>query len=81
VAIDLSVIPDLTCGRTYRSDDAEARVAHTRHGEVTPYAGCGKPMTWVHAYRCRQCARWLHGDCMDRHFGDTAAAPAAELGR
>jgi hypothetical protein len=27
-------------------------------------------MAWLIAYRCRQCARWMHGACIDRHFGN-----------
>jgi hypothetical protein len=33
MAIDLTVLPDLVCGQTYRDPDSEARVAATREGE------------------------------------------------
>lgn len=70
MAIDLSVLPDLVCGQTYRDPRSEVRVAATREGEETPFTGCGEAMVWLIAYRCRQCARWMHGTCIDRHFGN-----------
>lgn len=73
---DFELMPDLTCGRTYRSPDAEARTAAMREGEQTPFTGCGKPLRWLYAYRCRQCGRWLHGPCMDQHFWSARAALA-----
>lgn len=66
---DFEMMPDLVCGRSYRNPESEAQAVAMRTCEVTPYTGCGKPMRWVYAYRCRQCGRWMHGPCMDRHFG------------
>lgn len=70
-------MPDLTCGRSYRNPDSEARAVAMREGEQTPFSGCGKPLRWLYAYRCRQCGRWLHGPCMDKHFGGESATLAA----
>ena len=83
-SVDFEIVPDLVCGRSYRNPESEALAVAMRAGEVTPYTGCGKPLRWVYAYRCRQCGRWLHGPCMDRHFGgvdltaELAAAQARE---
>jgi hypothetical protein len=67
---DLEDVPGLVCGQTYRDQRAEAAVPAWRAGEVTPWTGCGTPIAWVHAYRCRQCGRWLHGHCFDRHVSE-----------
>jgi hypothetical protein len=75
---DFELMPDLLCGRSYRNAESEAHASAMREGEQTPFAGCGKPLRWVYAYRCRQCGRWLHGPCMDRHFG---AERDAEINR
>jgi hypothetical protein len=75
---DFELMPDLLCGRSYRNAESEAHAWQMREGEQTPFAGCGKPLRWVYAYRCRQCGRWLHGPCMDRHFG---AERDAEINR
>jgi len=77
---DFELLPDLACGQTYRSPDSERWAMAMRTDEVTPFAGCGLPMRWLYAYRCRQCGRWLHGPCMDRHFGDAPPTPAPEAG-
>lgn len=82
-SVDFEMVPDLVCGRSYRNPESEALAVAMRAGEVTPYTGCGKPLRWVYAYRCRQCGRWLHGPCMDRHFGgvDLTAELAAAQAR
>lgn len=67
--IDLQPFPGLVCGKTYRDPQAESKLPALREGEHTSFTGCGQPMALVHTYRCRQCARWMHGDCLDRHFG------------
>ena len=68
ITADFEVVPDLVCGRTYRDQRSEDRLPSMREGEVSSYVGCGNPMTYMEAYRCRQCARWFHGSCLDRHF-------------
>jgi hypothetical protein len=70
MATDLQPVPGLVCGQTYHNQTTEARLPSLRQSEGPGYHGCGKPMAWVHTYRCRQCARWMHGDCLDRHFSD-----------
>lgn len=70
MTIDFENLPDLVCGQSYRDPRSEARLPATREGEVSPFTGCGAPMAWLIAYRCRTCARWLHGTCMDRHFAE-----------
>lgn len=78
---DFDLMPDLVCGQSYRNQDSEARAVAMRCGEDTPYTGCGKPMRWVYGYRCRQCGRWMHGPCMDQHFGEHERALAASEAR
>ena len=75
---DFELMPDVVCGHSYRNPDSEARAVAMREGEQTPFSGCGKPLRWLYAYRCRQCGRWLHGPCMDRHFGEDAALSALQ---
>lgn len=68
--IDLQSVPGLVCGQTYLSVTTEARLLLLRQREDPCYPDCGKTMVWVHTYRRRQCGRWMHGSCLDRHFGD-----------
>jgi hypothetical protein len=70
VSVDIvDVLPDLVCGQTYRSMASEMVAMRMRKqcGHRTD-GGCHKPMTWIKAYRCRECARWMHGECLDAHF-------------
>lgn len=75
--LDLEVVPGLVCGETYRDQRVEERVPVFREGEVSAWTGCGKPMTYLMTYRCLQCGRWMHGDCLERHFEARAAAAAS----
>lgn len=68
MAVDLEVVPGLVCGQTYRNAETEQATPAWRKSEVTRWTGCGGPMTWLSAYRCRQCGRWIHGQCLDWHF-------------
>jgi hypothetical protein len=70
VAVDLQPVPGLVCGQTYHNAESEARLPSLRQDEEPNYGGCGQMMAWVHTYRCRQCGRWMHGECLDRHFAD-----------
>ncbi len=79
-SVDFEMMADLVCGQSYRNLESEALAVAMRTCEVTPYTGCGKPMRWVYAYRCRQCGRWMHGPCIDRHFG-LVGCPATRDGQ
>lgn len=37
--------------------------------------GCGRSILWTFAYRCVECGRWFHRDCIRRHFAKAAEAP------
>lgn len=66
---DFEIVPGLVCGQSYRNPESEALAAAMRTCETPTYTGCGKSMHWAYTYRCRQCGRWMHGPCIDRHFG------------
>jgi hypothetical protein len=88
----------LACGRTNLDDRSEeiTRVLREEQGFRTD-GGCGRlydldnPIGHMRIYRCRECARWLCGPCIDRHFLESdhadlvtpptaipAASPSAE---
>lgn len=71
MAIDLLPVPGLVCGQTYHSAVTEAQLPTLRADEPSAYPGCGKPMAWIHTYRCLTCGRWLHNDCIRRHFKES----------
>lgn len=67
-----ATIPAIACGRSSPSDDAERRYRAMREqGGFETEAGCGKTIVnhWLYAYRCLECARWMHGPCLQVHFG------------
>lgn len=72
MAMNLEPVPDLVCGRSYRDAMSEAIVFEMRRRSGYRLdGGCLKPMTWVNAYRCRECGRWMHGECLDTHFAES----------
>jgi 8-oxo-dGTP diphosphatase len=68
MTIDFETVPGLTCGRTYRDDDTEVRTPVFRQGENASFTGCGGPLVFLYTYRCLQCGRWMHGECLRKHF-------------
>jgi hypothetical protein len=35
-------------------------------------AGCGILMLWWDSYRCVDCEKFMHRECLRKHFADTA---------
>jgi hypothetical protein len=73
----------IVCGRTYHNDDAEARTQALRAGQGFPTdGGCGRKVGLTWAYRCAECGRWMHLDCLKQHFKesqhDKTVAPACD---
>jgi hypothetical protein len=70
--LDVQLIPDLVCGRTNRDDRAEqiTRTVREQQGYRID-GGCGRPMTFVAGYRCAECGRWMHLDCLRGHFAES----------
>lgn len=57
------------CGNTGLTEAVEERfrairaeLGHSQEG------GCGKQLGWLHAYRCLDCGRFMHADCLRQHF-------------
>lgn len=74
----------IACGRSSVSDDVEAYYAAERDGQETPglYTGCGVVSSVLLLFRCLQCGRWMHADCLRSHFRTSAHdQPRAELAR
>ncbi len=68
---------DPICGNTALDPDSEARVRALREqsGDAADM-GCQRVIGWLHAYRCLECGRWMHAECLRQHFvehGDRAA--------
>ena len=71
--LDVELIPDLTCGRTNRDPRAEniTRALREQQGFKID-GGCGRPMTFVNGYRCAECGRWMHLNCLTDHFTESS---------
>lgn len=60
----------ILCGQSHPDPEIEARTnAHRADlGMTTDQQGCGQKMHWTLAYRCVECARWFHHECIKQHF-------------
>lgn len=60
----------IVCGQSHPDSEIEARTHAHRItlGMSTEPQGCGQEMHWTLAYRCVECARWFHHDCIKHHF-------------
>lgn len=71
------------CGNTARDARSEAIVRSLREkAGGSPDGGCGKPIEWLMAYRCLECGRWAHAECLRQHFaehGDRSTTLARDL--
>lgn len=59
-----------------------AKMLRANEGYPTE-GGCGRRMRWTYAYRCVECGRWFHRDCIKEHFaatGDDVTAGATREG-
>jgi hypothetical protein len=73
------------CGNTGLTEAVEAgfRSIRASKGE-SPDGGCGKQLGWLHAYRCLECGRWMHAECLRQHFaehGDALSLAQARVER
>lgn len=62
--------PTIACGQTDPDPNVERRVVAMRQqiGAPTDDSACGRMMVWSIAYRCAECGRWFHRECLVRHF-------------
>lgn len=81
VQVSLAQHPALStppiCGNTALDAESERRIRCQR-AELGARldGGCGRQMNWLSAYRCLECGRWMHAECLRQHFvehGDVAA--------
>lgn len=69
----------IVCGHSHpdarMNDDINA--LREDAGASPDNAGCGRAGIWPVMYRCAECARWFHRDCIRKHFAahKTAGAP------
>jgi hypothetical protein len=72
IADALAACPSMPCGVTHPDPEIEERTQALRLAEgYATEGGCGKPLRWVLAYRCVECGRWYHRDCILQHFAET----------
>jgi hypothetical protein len=67
----------ITCGSSHPDFAVEERVQRARakerdrvseESDAEDAYGCGGTIVWTAAYRCVDCGRWFHRDCIRRHF-------------
>jgi hypothetical protein len=63
-------IDRITCGASHPDPAVEQRFQEVRSDRDAPTdtAGCGRSMVWTVAFRCVDCGRWFHRDCILKHF-------------
>ena len=63
----------IICGASHPDLAIEERVqlARLREGAASDSEGCGRTMVWTVAYRCVDCGRWFHRECIRRHFASS----------
>lgn len=73
------------CGNTALDEQSEAIVRSMRaEAGGAPEGGCGQLIEWLMAYRCLECGRWMHAECLRQHFvehGDTQAEAVQAMAR
>lgn len=60
----------VACGATHPDPEIEERFVALRANEKAPsgFDGCGRAGVWTFMFRCVECGRWMHKDCILRHF-------------
>jgi hypothetical protein len=84
----MAAVEMIACGASHPDLAVETRVQLARsRGSATEVGdGCGRTMVWTVAYRCVDCGRWFHRDCIRKHFEKsqcherTVTATLADLG-
>lgn len=67
----------IACGHSHPDPKFNADIDRLRESEGAPpdTSGCGAAGIWPVMYRCVECARWFHRDCIRKHFA-AHGAPA-----
>lgn len=70
------------CGDSHPDAAVEQRFVALRQeeGHSSESHGCGREAHWTFLFRCVECGRWYHRECIARHFaasGDDAKAGGA----
>lgn len=67
----------VACGTFHPDRETHNRTAAQAGYPPDSYddTGCGQPIPWTFAYRCVDCGRWFHRDCIKRHFARNAEPP------
>ena len=70
--------PRIVCGRTSMDDREEEMIQQMRQDVNAPddTSGCGTTCLWKLAFRCAECGRWFHRDCIQKHFAAHSQSPA-----
>jgi hypothetical protein len=70
-----SPVECIICGASHPDLAIEDRVqlARARKRTSSDADGCGRTMVWTAAYRCVDCGRWFHRDCIRRHFNASSS--------
>jgi hypothetical protein len=62
----------LRCGETWPDEERERITNDLRAEQGHPEGlngGCGKgPVKWMYLYRCVECGRFFHRQCIEKHF-------------
>lgn len=62
----------VVCGRTHVDDRAEEIATRWRSADgYRTGGGCGGALSLLTAYRCLECGRWMHADCLRQHFAES----------
>jgi hypothetical protein len=62
----------ITCGADHPDPEIAAALRRMREEAGYPTeGGCGKRMCWTLAFRCVECGRWMHRDCIRKHFQES----------
>lgn len=64
------------CGNTGIDPATERRIRSLR-GETPPgFDGCGNEVSWILVYRCLECGRYMHAECLRKHFASHGDEPS-----
>lgn len=75
-AAQLRVPTTIACGASDPDHGAERKIQEARAATGHPVddAACGgQLMVWMSAYRCGECGRFFHRDCLYQHFSTHGA--------
>lgn len=62
----------IACGATHPDPNTERRFRALREAEGHKVeGGCGSMLHWTYAFRCVECCRWFHRQCILDHFAES----------